>query len=507
MTEIIKQNRMVVWYQPSGKGTQWRPLGFGIASVTGRSNPGPGKTAVFGVNEFGQPVVLFSTKDPPGGLPAATIGFYDEAAVNYLEEQQAIGCPINLQVRTVKCGSLTNPNLWNAIDHLAAGLVGDLTPGDGPVRPYAGGAAELSGQVTFDYTFRIVKLKLQVLTTTEAENLTGIAVVDDPICDECGSGYPGPDKIIYITCAAGSGVTPNILYSNDGGGTFAASSANPFAADEDAGFPVYRWIDANKIRLITACTTTDAAALAKISYSDITLGAEGITAWTDVVSASASGANGDLVTAMFWPFFERLYIAVDDGQIYVSTDQGESWDDAAVFSGSNAIAAFATNYDGDVVWAVGATNTILRELNRSGTFDARVGPSGGGAFTAVAVANDGTLYAGNGTSIFKSVNDAENTGGWTSLKNFGSGYTVKKIKLTGGDKSLGGDSQIIRVWIDHATAGQVWESIDGGATWKQFSAKTNAGYNDAWSSRVNNNLNIGVGDASGGAGVIHKLAA
>jgi hypothetical protein len=149
----------------------------------------------------------------------------------------------------------------------------------------------------------------------------------------------------------------------------------------------------------------------------------------------------------------------------------------------------------------GASNSILLEQNQNGVFAVRVGPSGGGAFTAVAQAADGRLYAGNGTSLYVSVNHAKNAGGWHLLKNFGTDRAVRKIQV------IGHDSNYLRVVVDH-TGGvsEVWESIDGGFSFTQVPELTNAGYNDAYFSWVDRNLAVIVGDASAGAGVIQLLS-
>ena len=509
MANIVKQNQTAIRYQPAGPGTVWQVFRLGEASGAAKTNPGPGRTATYITDRFGRPVVGYSQDDPPGGQPSFTLTFYDDGEVSYLETERNKGCDIFMQIATVKCGTLDNPNMWDAIDHFGNGRIGDITTGDGPVTPYAGAAIDHSAPINFDYTFRVVRTTISALVTSEADDLNDIAMISDAICGDCGNGYPGADKIGYIVANAGSGVTPNVLYTINGGGAWTATSADPFAADEHIGDIEWDWIDTNKFRLVVGCATTDGAALAKISYADVTLGAEATTAWTDVVSASASGAVGEVVTALKWLFLGRLYIGTDAGEIYLSTDQGESWDAAALFVGANQINAFAKNFEGDNVWAVGAANTILREVNQSGTFAARVGPSGGGAFSAIAVANNSVIFAGNGTKLFKSDNEAENTGGWTELKDFGASHSVVAIGFRGGEASRGGDGQCIWAVVDDATpgAGEVWESLDGGGSWRKLTELANLGYNAAAFSMVDNNRLWVVGDTDAGAtGAIHLVS-
>jgi hypothetical protein len=507
--KVIRQNQQAVRVQVDGPGTVWSVFRLGESSVTGKTDPGPGRTATFISDRFGNPVVGFSTTDPPAGLPSFTLTFFEETEVSYIEKERDRGCDLYMQISTSKCGALDNPNMWDVIDHYGQGRVGDLTPGDGPTAPFTGAQADMAGTLNFNYRFRVVRTTLSALTTTETEDLLDIAFLGDAICNDCGNGYPGADEIGYIVCAAGSGVTPNILYTTNGGGSWATTSADPFAIDENASSVVWDWIDTNKFRLIVGTNSTDVAAKPKIAYADVTLGAEDTTAWTSTVTTNADAATGDIVTALLWATFGRLYIGADTGDIYLSDTQGEDVLWTTLFTGANQINAFATNHDKNNVWAVGASNTILREVDLSGTFAARVGPSGGGAFTAIAVANDGTLYAGNGQSIFKSDNEAENTGGWTSLKDFGTNKVVEDIGFRGGSKSLGGDSQCVWAVVDDTAGsnGEVWESLDGGATWRQIPVLANLGYNAAYFSETDNNRVIVVGDTDAGAtGAIHLVS-
>lgn len=491
----LKQNRYNVWYQPNGPHTAFKPLGQGSTSATGGSHPGPGFTPVYSTDRFGQPVVEDVQVDPPSGLPTRTIGFYEVAAVHPLEKMQARGCDVYLQIRVSECGTLDNPTQWDTITHYGRARVGDMTPADGPVTPFGGAIASGSANVTARYQFKVVKVTLSALTTTEANNLLDIAWLTDAQCGDCGSGYK-TDQVAYIVCSPAGGATANVLYTANGGGSWATTSADPFSADETINEVEWGWISPNQFRLIVSCGTAVAGAKPKIAYADVTLGAEATTVWTAVVSTSTSAANNETVSALAWLFHDRLYIATSAGEIYVEGSQGESWAATAVYTGSTAVNAFCKSPDGQNVWAVGASNLILRESRQSGVFATRTGPSGGGAMRAVAVAADNTLFVGNGSSIYKSSNDAENTGGWTQLKDFGSNKVVEQILFGGELVSNGGDSQVIRVVVDD-TAGStaaLWETVDGGASWRQITTLSNTGYNAAKQSLIDNNKIIIVGD-------------
>lgn len=514
MSKILDQSQSTIWFQENGPGTSFEVLGIGekAGAMTGKSIPGPGSTAIYGRTKYGTPVVIKKQTDAPGDLPGATITLYDRGTVDFLRQALQQGCPIHVQNRFARCGNLSNPTNWDVIEHYANGEINSYTPGDGPSLEFDGSPVTAEGEVTFDHVIRLVRTELSALTTTEAQNLLSIAGMPDVLCPsgDCGAGYAGNDKIMYIGAAAEAATADaNVLYTRNGGSSWAATSAAPYAATatdyEDIDFIDVDFISRTQLRIIVGTTTAVTAEKARIAYADVTLGDEGTTSWT-VVDVDNSSTN-DTVEAMRWLLFNRLYVAVA-GDIYVSTDQGESVADSAIYTGSTAISDFVMSPDEENVVALGASNLILRESNLSGTFETRTGPSGGGDFTTGAIAADGTLYAGNGTSIFKTTDYGNVAGNWTELKDFGSNKSVVAIQLLGGERALGGDSQLIRVVVDDTAGsdGGVWQSIDGGASWEQITNLSNVGYNDAYWSEVDDNHMVIVGDATGGAGVIHKLS-
>lgn len=503
MAEIITQDRAVLYAQENGANNAMKPLGLAVTSATGKTRPGPGKTAVYGVNKFGQPVVIFTQRDAPGGLDEMTIGQYDDASVSFLEKRQADGIEIFNQIRIIKCGALDNPGVWDSVDHYANGLVGDITPGDGPVTPYAGDVIDNSYGVMYDYSYRIVRTNLAGLNSGVQVGLNGIASISDAIPD-CGAGYPGPDQIMWVSADAVGAAVANLLYSINGGGVW-NTIAGAFAADEKGGAIDIDWLDTDNYRVVVGNATSNAGN-AGLAYADVELKDEANATFNSVLDTSGTGVVGDTVSALEWVQSDRTYIATDTGKIYILGDV-TVWADDAVYSGAVQVNGFAASFAVDKVYAFGATNLILLESNQSGTFAAKVGPAAGGDFTAMAVMNTGAIIAGNGTSLYRSTNGAKNAGGWEVLKDFGAGFTVTNILKTGGSKSLGGDTQIFRVVVTSAAGGSVYETLDGGFSFRKITDLPNLGYADAVGSDVDNNLGTIVGPIDvGGDGVIHRLA-
>ena len=488
MADVIKQNRAVVWVQENGDSTSFLPYADredGMA-MTGKSIPVKGISPVYARDASGNPVVVAINETAPGDLPTATIQIYEKAALTILEKMVNKQCPLNFQLRMVACGPLDNPFIWDKITALSKGQLTAYTPGDGPSLEFDGSQMTASGSISFRNVLFLVRTGLSGITLgAEVEAALSIAGIPTEDCNECGTGYPGADKILFVGFAGGA-AAPHVIVSDDGGSSWAVMSTDPFIAAEDAAFLQVKLVGPETIRVIIGTGVTDVAAEAKISYTDVVIGdLDTVTAWNDTLLAG--GSVGDVVTAMLWARHDRLYIATDAFEIYVDEHQGEDGTQAASYIGASQIDAFAMSVNGRDVYAAGATNLILLEKDRNGIFTVRNGPAGGGAFTALAVAADNTLYAGNGQLLYKSTDGAATAGNWAELKDFGAGYTVTNIQC------IGQDSQYLRVQVTAAADGQVWESVNGGNSWREITPITNAGLTDAYFSEVNDNLAYSVG--------------
>jgi hypothetical protein len=497
-----KSTEHSIWLSPDGNFTAAKPFQVGQVGATGKTDPQGGRTAVYGRDAFGRARLISTLNDVPGDLPGLTIDRFQGLSIDVIEDIATRQACRYIQERISKgCTGIDNPSAWCKLYHYGRAKAGDGSPGDGPNLDGSETNPELSTPFQAENRVILVDQSLSRITTSETDNLTDIIFLDDPeTCNECASGYPGPDVIGYISTESASG-TGDVLYTNDGGATWAATSADPWAATETGDYLVWQWISKTQFRLGIGLATTDAGAPPAIAYSDIDVTIPQTTVWTEV--SLTNGANGEIVDFMLWPrmsgFFDRWYVSRSGGDIGLSQDQGATWTE--IFAGSNQLDFMAVDPRGNV-YAVGASNTILKETAQSGTFSALVGPSGGGAFTSIAIAQDGTIWAGNGTSLYRNSNDGFSTGGWTSVKDFGANHAVIGIDI------IENDSQLIRVVVEDGTAndGDVWRSEDGGGFIREITDLSNSGYAGFYFSGDNNNLSWIVGDADSGTGLIHKLA-
>ena len=515
MAKLITQDKVVLMIQPSGKpsgvGTALSPMSIDRHGMSGKTdNTIPGRGQVFGRTAEGRFRVKLAFKEVPGGLNTGTIEYEKTQDIDFLESAGKKESVFGMWEMYAPCLRLDNPNGWLAggrLDYRGRMAITSLADGDAPSREATGDPVVSNASVSWEYNLTLLPLEISSLTWNDAENtmpLTDVTSLQQAFEAACLAGYQGPDQHIYIATNAAASVTANVIYSRNGGGAWAVTSADPFAADEHISQIQSLILNETQFRVLTARLSTDAGNAAEVAYADVSFGAEATTVWTAV---DVGVTNGDVIITLEWIFPGRIYAAAgapaSEGEIWISANNGETWTE--VFTGTTPINAIAKGFGEDCqdVYAVGDTNLILRESNQSGTFSTLVGPAGGGAFSAVAIANDGLLFAGNAQSLYVSNNAALNAGGWSALKDFGASHVVKDIFMPEGD------SNHIYVTVDDTTpgTGEFWHSNDGGNSWNQLTEVANVGYNATINSNEDPNWFIVVGDANATPlGVIHKMS-
>ena len=487
---IIKRNQAAIWSNAqNGKFAGYETLGIGTYGSEDATSPGPGQDSTYVQDENGNPLLAVLADTPPGGPPSLTLNFFEEYAKNHLRTARERGQKIATQMRFHRYGVLSNPTGWNKIFHYGEGIIGDETR-PGARIDYTGEGIRGSMPTNYKHDFEYIRPQATALDLPDvvADALDvifiGRVLKDVP-------AYPGPDKIGFVAMQAAAAATAKLYVTSDGGSTWAAATNDPFGADEHiASVRAFIINPAVGGRVVV-----QNASGAEVAYADFTWSDPTALTWTTV----ATTGNG---TQLNWRYFKELLIATASG-VYLSKDAGESID--STLSANTNITRMANTPDDPnldpYTYLFGASNTLLRKLKGSSVVDTLVGPTGGAAFTALAVAVDGTIWAGNGTSLYRSSDGGTTAAGWTQVKDFGAGKAVIGIGL------VKNDPEFMQIFVDDSAPGdgEVWISADS-VTFEPVTAPANDGYNAAYFSSTDPNLAYVVGDDDTTEPIMHKLA-
>lgn len=453
-------------------------------------------TTTFGRNCQGEFVPVVATTDPPGDLPASQLDFYELwDRIHPLLELNRDNIPLWIErLRYSTPNNMDVRNLAKQMDVFQIVFTGG-TRGAAPNITGEGGP--VLSNLTFDIvSSEIIQLDLSLarVTLTETENiLTGMVLTKNL---DRNTGYRGPDQVMYLGADTETvPATPGaLLVSVDKGGTFAEFTTPPFAGFAGVSTLAWQPLSESQFRLVCGSGTLAATAAAFATY-DITFGQENILTPTPTELSIAASTVADAVQKIIWPGFNRMYLAAGT-DIYFSSDGGASDPGAAIASPGVVINDLFQDGAGNV-WAVGATDTILREGSGSrGTFEAKVGP-GDGDLGGIYVAADKTIFVGGATGVHRARDGA--AGAWTQALT-----TTNPIIDVYGVKGL--SEVIYAVETDGSTTSTLHKSIDGGVSWTTVSSSAVA---PVWTDLVptsDPNRFFITGDTNAGTGLLELYA-
>jgi photosystem II stability/assembly factor-like uncharacterized protein len=307
----------------------------------------------------------------------------------------------------------------------------------------------------------------------------------DPATSVCQTGFAVTDA------QAGSPAgQPNVMVTTNGG-TWAATSADPFATSENIIAVECFQLGRDTIRVVVARGTADGAAPAEIAYSD-----DSGATWTTVNVGSTNGEYAPARFSLFALDRNLIIFGSHEGRIYKSADACLTWtliEDQGIHSGAWNAVRFV---DDNVGWAVGASNIVARTIDGGTSWAAVTGPNVGAAAISLEVLDRNRAWVGYDDGELYYTIDGGTT--WTQRSFTGSGVgQVKDVKFF--NDSLG------FLLTDNASpVGAVHWTIDGGFTWSTLTTPTNVGLNslficDEWTFFL-------CGEAQGGTGFIAKGA-
>jgi len=361
---VLTADMGFLWIQPDGPNTELLPLGCHDMGDIAQPQGDISLRYCPDASAPGRWKVASRRKGPPGEV-TSTVTTYVKKVRDYLQTYGDCGA---LYVHQSECGKKDVVLNYDAGSLLYDAIVTNKTKTNTAMRE-GSDAAEQSFDVSASPPLsEYWKLVVTALTTTEANDLTDIAICGEDLCwGACG---PTSDKCddLCATAAAGTGVTANVICSADAGNAWAATAADPFAIDEDIAFIVCFAIDRNTIRRLVGRGTTDAGNPAEIAYSD-----DAGATWT-LVNVGTTNGEYFIGGGSGWAYSQRyIWTVTDGGLIYFSDDGGVTWTQQVT---ANAVALnyvhFADHRNGIVV---GDTNVIYSTVDSGAHWTAETGPA------------------------------------------------------------------------------------------------------------------------------------
>lgn len=327
-------------------------------------------------------------------------------------------------------------------------------------------------------------------TTSEAQDLTDITFCNSEACRTSTKAAKAICQTGYCVAKAAGGASANVIETLNGG-TWAATSADPFGNDEDIAAIECFEQGSDTIRLVVVRGTTDGANPIEIAYSD-----DGGDTWTAVDVGANNGEYATNHNALFALDSAHIWLVTSEGYIYFSGDAGLTWttqESAGIYSGALNAVDFADTENG---WVGGNGNTLARTIDGGDSWSVISGPSAEAGANVLAIDcldrnyvwvgyDDGTLwYTPNaGTDWYQ-----------RSFTGTGAG-AVQAIEFM---------NDLIGMLIHTAAggAGTVFTSIDGGYDWDDAGMPTNSGiFAGVW---CNERQFFVCGDAHSATGFIAK---
>jgi photosystem II stability/assembly factor-like uncharacterized protein len=433
--------------------------------------------------------------------PVGRVTFNVEAKVRGVGDWMSrTRCPLDFYVMMKKCG---DRRVFSDYDRGEAFLFSLKT--DQAASNLTSFDADDDAMRTYGYSARewvsFFKLQMTRQATIEADDIAGgIAAVGPGSCQgDCGA-YAEPCDHLFLGCSRTGAVSANVLESTNGGVTWAATAADPFAVSEDIKGLVAFAQDADTYRIIAGRGTTDAAAPAEIAWSDD----YGAT-WT-LVNVGTTNAEfitwGNAIAAIDK---YHIWAGTEMGNLFFSEDGGATWADLNCPATVDIYAIHPL--DENYVLVAGENNLILWSTDGGEHFAAITGPAARAADEATCCwAFDRKRWmVGYLTGHLHYTNDGGDT--WAEITLPTGGGTINRVNdLSFVDSHFGFAAG--KVTIGAVIYGCFWRTVNGGYDWELHltEALTVGALGMASVHACDANKCIGAGDISAATGTIYTAS-
>lgn len=428
---------------------------------------------------------------PPGRIEFAVSEMVEQAA-SWLEQ---VNCPFTFFALRSTCGERGVFNNWERGHVVASTRILEDTHNNVAHHVDDNEAMHefsLSGAIPRMDVWPMVSSRK---TTAEANALNDVTGCGNLFCgDECGA-QTSPCDTYYAVADAAVGATANVLKSTNKGVTWAATGADPFATNEDlhavACFEISRGV--NRVLVVREA---DAAAALEVAYSD-----DGGATWSLVTVGNTNGEALGSANGLFVLDGQHIWLATLEGNVFFSSDGGESWTDQGAASASGGNQLNAINFvDANVGFAVGASDTIIKTTDGGAHWAAATATGSGDELLSLWVFSQYRVIIGSVINATGSLYMSFDGGATYEVKTF-TGYTAEGVKDIFFFNSMRG----VILTNTSGPVGSIHETIDGGHEWREVTLPSNSGLNALVMCDMNKAL--AVGEANGGTAAILALGA
>lgn len=367
------------------------------------------------------------------------------------------GCDFDVQVHMGACENPADFNRgWAKIIALDSARITSYGTTDlGALGPDENAVINEEVPVTGEDAYEIVRLTFAEKAAAQVtREIVDITVCDTEACGECGTTSDGCQKIFALMgeADASPGASPAVLYSSDGGNTWALSSLLPFTPAEEADS-----LDCMGDNLFVV--SQDAGSIAYAPVADVLAGT---AVWTEVTTGFVTPAGAPRKVLAVSPVF--AWIIGAGGYVYVSTDLTAGVEVQDAGSATTQVLNDISAIDEFNAVAVGASNAVIVTTNGGDTWQSILGPAVGVALNAVAMKSQYEWIVGTaGGQLWYTQNGGTS---WTQKAFPGSGGgQVRDIQFF--NKTIG--------YMAHDTAlavGRLFRTIDGGNSWYALPEQT-----------------------------------
>jgi len=345
-----------------------------------------------------------------------------------------------------------------------------------------------SGQtfdISADELLRWFKLSYVVQTTSNATEAFDISFCNEEQCRTDEDVAMSLCEVGYICTASGTAAAGVILKTVNGGGTWTATTTDPFAvATEPISITCFP-MGSDSHRVMTVRGTADAGGM-DISYSD-----NSGTNWTEVNADATVGNFGGGRFCLHARSRNNIWVGNNEGAIFHSANAGVTWTEQLATTIITATDISCIRFvDDEVGFFAAQANDMGFTIDGGTSWSALAGEATKAAvnINVIEPIDRNRVWVGydDGT-MWRTVDGGTN---WSqaSFTNSGLG-AVNDIRFL--------NDLIGYALVDDATPdGIVITTKDGGYTWEDLTTPSNAGLNALWLCDLWNNYFVGKPEAA-----------